>query len=217
MRFFNELATEVRQLLAQLGLPSLAAATGRTDLLEQVRFDAGLNLKPLLARCEPSPARPAAPFAGRGAEMIALKSTRPSTTHGLRRPWRPTKRAGRIRSKPTSPTKTAPRELASQASSPCSKRPIPARRAPTSPSECAVRRDNRFGAFETTGMTLQLEGLANDFVGKGLCGGELVLRALGPRRQGERPTYPPRQRGSLRGNLRMALRRGARWRALRSA
>jgi glutamate synthase (NADPH/NADH) large chain len=28
-------------------------------------------------------------------------------------------------------------------------------------------------------MTLELEGLANDFVGKGLCGGELVLRAQG--------------------------------------
>jgi glutamate synthase domain-containing protein 3 len=28
-------------------------------------------------------------------------------------------------------------------------------------------------------MTLQLEGLANDFVGKGLCGGELVLRGVG--------------------------------------
>ena len=49
VRFFDELAEEVRQLLAKLGLPSLAAATGRTDLLEQVRFDAGLDLKPVLA------------------------------------------------------------------------------------------------------------------------------------------------------------------------
>ena len=36
-----------------------------------------------------------------------------------------------------------------------------------------------FGAFAVSGMTLQLEGLANDFVGKGLCGGELVLRGTG--------------------------------------
>jgi glutamate synthase domain-containing protein 3 len=28
-------------------------------------------------------------------------------------------------------------------------------------------------------MTLKLEGLANDFVGKGLCGGELILRGQG--------------------------------------
>ena len=49
VRFFDELATEVRLLLAKLGLPSLAAATGRTDLLEQVRSDAALDLAPLLA------------------------------------------------------------------------------------------------------------------------------------------------------------------------
>src|SRR6478752_5778150 len=49
VRFFNELAEEVRQLLAKLGLPSLRDAVGRTDLLEQVRFDAGLDLKPVLA------------------------------------------------------------------------------------------------------------------------------------------------------------------------
>ena len=49
VRLFDELAAEVRQLLAKLGLPSLAAATGRTDLLEQVRCDAGLDLKPVLA------------------------------------------------------------------------------------------------------------------------------------------------------------------------
>lgn len=36
-----------------------------------------------------------------------------------------------------------------------------------------------FGAFAATGMILNLEGLANDFVGKGLCGGELVLRGRG--------------------------------------
>src|SRR5208337_2861248 len=49
VRFFDELAEDVRQLLATLGFTSLAEATGRTDLLEQVRWDAGLELKPLLA------------------------------------------------------------------------------------------------------------------------------------------------------------------------
>lgn len=36
-----------------------------------------------------------------------------------------------------------------------------------------------FGAFAVSGMILELEGLANDFVGKGLSGGELILRATG--------------------------------------
>jgi len=36
-----------------------------------------------------------------------------------------------------------------------------------------------FGAFATEGMTLDLEGSANDYVGKGLTGGSIVLRASG--------------------------------------
>ena len=36
-------------LLAQYGLPSLEAAIGRVDLLEQVRLDGNLDLTPLLA------------------------------------------------------------------------------------------------------------------------------------------------------------------------
>jgi len=36
-----------------------------------------------------------------------------------------------------------------------------------------------FGAFITTGMKLVLTGQANDFVGKGLSGGEIVIRSRG--------------------------------------
>ena len=36
-----------------------------------------------------------------------------------------------------------------------------------------------FGAFAIPGMRIVFEGLANDFVGKGLSGGEIVLRAEG--------------------------------------
>ncbi|MGB6987132.1 MAG: hypothetical protein WBD74_14260 [Candidatus Aquilonibacter sp.] len=36
-----------------------------------------------------------------------------------------------------------------------------------------------FGAFATDGMTLELDGSANDYVGKGLSGGTIVLHANG--------------------------------------
>jgi len=36
-----------------------------------------------------------------------------------------------------------------------------------------------FGAFTVDGMKLVLDGQANDFVGKGLAGGEIVIRACG--------------------------------------
>ncbi len=49
VRFFEGLAGEIRALLAELGLPSLEAAIGRTDLLEQTRFDGCLDLRPMLA------------------------------------------------------------------------------------------------------------------------------------------------------------------------
>ena len=47
--FFQQLAGDLQRLLAKFGLPSLEAAIGRVDLLEQVRFDGNLNLTPLLA------------------------------------------------------------------------------------------------------------------------------------------------------------------------
>ena len=44
IRFYEELARDLQSLLAQYGLPSLEAAIGRTDLLEQVRHDGALDL-----------------------------------------------------------------------------------------------------------------------------------------------------------------------------
>ena len=48
VRFFEELATDVQALLARLGLPSIEAAIGRADLLEQVHHTGGLDLTPML-------------------------------------------------------------------------------------------------------------------------------------------------------------------------
>jgi len=47
--FFEQLGADLQRLLARYGLASLEAAIGRTDLLEQVRFDGGLDLTPMLA------------------------------------------------------------------------------------------------------------------------------------------------------------------------
>jgi glutamate synthase (ferredoxin) len=49
IRFFEELTRDLQTLLASLGLPSLEAAIGRTDLLEQVSAAGGLDLSALLA------------------------------------------------------------------------------------------------------------------------------------------------------------------------
>ncbi len=69
-----------------------------------------------------------------------------------------------------------------------------------------------FGAFIPRGMTLTLEGDANDYVGKGLSGGRIIVypsQAGDLRRRGE---HPHRQRGALRRHRRRGLlpRRGRR-------
>ncbi|HEX7158802.1 MAG TPA: glutamate synthase-related protein, partial [Edaphobacter sp.] len=52
VRFFEQLSADLQHLLARYGLPSIEAAVGRSDLLEQVRFDGNLDLQPMLARFE---------------------------------------------------------------------------------------------------------------------------------------------------------------------
>src|ERR1019366_39504 len=49
VRFFLNIAEDLQRMLAALGLPSLEAAIGRTDLLHQVRSDGNLDLQPILA------------------------------------------------------------------------------------------------------------------------------------------------------------------------
>jgi glutamate synthase domain-containing protein 3 len=48
-----------------------------------------------------------------------------------------------------------------------------------------------FGAFLPRGITLRLEGDANDYVGKGLSGGRIVVRPPRARRSSPRTTSSP--------------------------
>ena len=62
-----------------------------------------------------------------------------------------------------------------------------------------------FGAFVPNGITLNLEGDSNDYVGKGLSGGRLIVyppRALDVRRRGQ---HHHRQRRALRRHQRRGL------------
>ena len=72
-----------------------------------------------------------------------------------------------------------------------------------------------FGAWLAPGITLSLRGEANDYVGKGLSGGRLIISSPPghlPDRRGERGG---RQRRPLRGHLGRALRQRGGGRALR--
>jgi glutamate synthase (ferredoxin) len=171
VRFFEQLSGDLQHLLARYGLPSIEAAIGRSDLLEQVRFDGNLDLQPMLAKVSDGPGR-----------FMGVRNNQPLAGPPLDEAW------------------VAPAMAAVDAGTPFvvdsrianSDRAVGSRLA----GELALRRaqgplaadvtfnltgtaGQSFGAFTVDGMKLVLDGQANDFVGKGLSGGELVIRAQG--------------------------------------
>jgi glutamate synthase (NADPH/NADH) large chain len=177
VRLFNELADEVRQLLAKLGLSSLADATGRTDLLEQVRFDARLDLKPVLA------ATAIASATGGAIKWEGGRNDRPESHPPVDDAWvgpalaaYQSKQNFCLSAHVTNEDRTLGARLAGQIAL---HKECEDKSGPRLAFDLKGIAGQSFGAFAVSGMTLQLEGLANDFVGKGLCGGELILRGRG--------------------------------------
>ena len=178
VRYFTELATEVRAMLAKLGLPSLAAATGRTDLLEQVRHTGGLDLTALLA------AGRVAEKTGGAIRWQGGRNNRPEEHRALDEAWiapaleaYKTGHPYRIETRVANEDRTLGARLAGQLSLFTAQNPQA--KGSTLSFSMVGNAGQSFGAFAVKGMSLQLEGLANDFVGKGLSGGELILRARG--------------------------------------
>ncbi len=170
--FFRQLSMDLRRLLAKFGLPSLEAAIGRVDLLEQVRFDGNLDLTPILSDAGDGPTR-----------WMGSRNQRPGEDHPLDDPW-------------TAPAlkASARGEAFAVKSHICNEhRSVGARlsgelsllRAKGEMDAVDVTFDldgtagQSFGAFAGKGMKLILTGQANDFVGKGLSGADLILRAVG--------------------------------------
>ncbi len=176
--FFEELARDVQALLARLGLPSIEAAIGRTDLLEQVHHAGGLDLARMLA----------APADG-DRSWQGSRNDRPVPTGEapIDDAWLAPALAAYAANEPFAWQGTVSnkdRTLGARLSGELALQQ--ARRQHTGDDTHPALRFNltgaagqSFGAFATRGLSLVLEGLANDFVGKGLCGGELVLRGQG--------------------------------------
>jgi glutamate synthase (ferredoxin) len=171
VRFFTELAEDLRHLLSHHGLRTIGEAIGRTDLLDQVRFDGHLDLGPMLS---------ASPDGTR--KWAGILNTQPVEELPLDEAWVEPALAAILSGQPYA----VEGEIAN-----CD-RAVGARLA----GEIAVLRaqadvpvevtmrlhgtaGQSFGAFLVEGMRLELDGQANDFVGKGLSGGEIVIRARG--------------------------------------
>jgi glutamate synthase domain-containing protein 2/glutamate synthase domain-containing protein 1/glutamate synthase domain-containing protein 3 len=170
VRFFEELTRDLRTLLASLGLPSLEAAIGRVDLLEQVSAAGGLDLSPLLA-----PAREG------HVRWQGQRNRRPSDHASIDNAWVQPALAARAAGQPFGVEETIAnkhRTLGARLAGELVWHGLHHNTTPLTFKMTGVAGQS-FGAFAVPGMQLVLEGMANDFVGKGLCGGELILRGQG--------------------------------------
>ncbi|MCU1224480.1 MAG: Glutamate synthase (ferredoxin) [Edaphobacter sp.] len=170
VRFFEQLSGDLQHLLARYGLPSIEAAIGRVDLLEQVRFDGNLDLQPMLAKVD-----------GVGRWM-GIRNDQPMTHLPVDEAWVAPALEAIEAGKPyviDSSIANCDRALGSRLAG-----ELALRRAQTDcPADVTFNlkgvAGQSFGAFTVEGMKLVLQGQANDFVGKGLSGGEIVIRACG--------------------------------------
>jgi glutamate synthase domain-containing protein 2/glutamate synthase domain-containing protein 1/glutamate synthase domain-containing protein 3 len=170
IRFFEELTRDIQTLLASLGLPSLEAAIGRTDLLEQVSTAGGLDLSALLAPAQDGHVR-----------WQGQRNRRPSDHANIDNAWVQPALAARAAGQPFAVEETIAnkhRTLGARLAGELVWHGLHEKDTPLDFKLKGVAGQS-FGAFAVPGMRLELEGMANDFVGKGLCGGELILRGQG--------------------------------------
>jgi glutamate synthase (ferredoxin) len=157
VRFFTAVAEEVREILALLGFRKFEEIVGRTDLLE-TRL----------------------PKTGKASTLKLDRLCHPERSEGSGR-WTGTRIAPSIRQVPRYARDDRPVDITN------ADRAVGARMAGElvrNPRNVTLSfqgtAGQSFGAFCVEGMRLLLEGEANDYVGKGMSGGEIILRPRAP-------------------------------------
>ena len=173
VNFFEFLAEQVRELLAQLGFRTIAEAVGRVDALDARAAinhwkAQGLDLSPVLAR----------PAAGRAITSASAQD------HGLDQALDRTlielSRAALEHGQPVTldlPIRNVNRTVGTMLGYEVTRRYRGEGLADgTIDITFSGSAGQSFGAFVPRGITLRLLGDANDYVGKGLSGGRVILR-----------------------------------------
>jgi glutamate synthase (NADPH/NADH) large chain/glutamate synthase (ferredoxin) len=177
VRYFTNLAGEVREVIAGLGYRSLESLIGRTEILEAVvdpkkqRWQ-GIDLSDLLADPDPAGTRPRLHTRERNDRpdasiddlllQDAIDAIKENSSITLSYEIKNTRRA-------------VGAKLAGEIAFHYGDRGL------DSTIECRFRGSagQSFGAFCIRGLRLVLTGEANDYVGKGMHGGELIVRPPG--------------------------------------
>ena len=172
---FSFMAEEVREILASLGLRSLNEAVGRTDLLRQVSRGSAdlddLDLNPILAQADASGHPRRCVIEGRnevpdGLDARMIKDAAAALNEGEKMQL-----AYNVRN--------VHRAVGTRLSAHITRRygmdKLP-------PGQITVRlrgsAGQSLGAFAVQGLRLEVFGDANDYVGKGLSGGTIVVRPM---------------------------------------
>jgi glutamate synthase (NADPH/NADH) large chain len=173
--FFEYIAQEVREILAELGFRTLEEAIGHTEVLDTRRAiehwkAAGLDLSPILHTPElPAGASRTCVVAQDHGLDAALDNSLieralPALEHGT---------PVRI----TSPVRNVNRTVGTMLGADLTRR-HGGKGLPEGTIDITLRGSagQSLGAFLPRGIVLRLEGDANDYVGKGLSGGRVVVR-----------------------------------------
>jgi len=176
VNFFQFIAEEVRELLAQLGFRTLDEAIGRVDLLDTTKAKqhwkaSKLDLSPILDDIET-------------AFMFQDRRCTKTQDHGLDKALdqeliteaRDALELGKpvkIETKITNVNRTVGTMLGHEVTKLYGGAGLP---DDTIDITFTGSAGNSFGAFVPAGITLRVQGDANDYVGKGLSGGHLVVR-----------------------------------------
>jgi glutamate synthase (NADPH) large chain len=174
VNFMMFLAEEVRELMAELGFRTMTEMIGRTDRLDtRVAIDhwkaKGLDFSRLLHQVDVGPeiARYNCQVQDHGLERaldhVLIEQARPALESG-----QPVEIETPIRNV----NRTVGAMLSSQVARRYGYEGLP---QDTIRIKCVGNAGQSFGAFLAHGITMELEGDANDYVGKGLSGGRLVV------------------------------------------
>ncbi len=174
VNFLRFTAQNLREIMARLGFRTVDEMVGRTDLLKQRKSDhwkaAGLDLSRILYRPDVGPEVglycqiPQDHGIHRSLDVeVLLDLCRPAIEHGE-------KVVAEL------PVRNTNRVVGTVLGSEITKRYGPDGLPEDSINlKCKGSAGQSFGAFVPPGITLELEGDANDYFGKGLSGGKLIL------------------------------------------
>lgn len=172
--FFTFVAEETREWLARLGVASIAELVGRTDLLEQIggrsQKQAKLDFSALLYQGPEHAGKP---------QLCAVAKNAPYD-EGLLNQRMVADASGAIETGEgavlTYPVTNCDRSVGATLSGALALKY--GAEGPQKPVRVALEgtAGQSFGVFNAAGLEMHLEGDANDYVGKGMAGGRLVIR-----------------------------------------